>query len=327
MDAKPTCPVCDSNAWEVISKRRYEKAVTSHLSQYAKIRYEVLFDVWLPGKVEVELYSILCKKCGFVVYRPRPSEVDINNKYEYLTDHPVAKKEYTAILPSDRKRSQELYKFVRRYLSEQATVLDFGGGNGRLMSRFLQNGHSCEVVDYVEETLPGVKLAGRTLSDIPNGKRYDFTICSHVLEHLANPRKLVKELSSYVTADGALFFEVPSEIWRSAPLAEEPVTHVNFFTADSLRTLLEIAGLDVPVCKYQTYTSTIGGAALAIRAIGKLPRPNEKPQVSFSGIHEVKRLLNASRTDDLLRALRHPRLIRGVIRRAGRRIPFFWRYF
>jgi len=111
------------------------------------------------------------------------------------------------------------------------------------MSGFLVRGWHCWVVDYTPRTVPGIARLGETLDDVDPSQRFDLIVCSHVLEHVADPVGTIKKLRCFLAERGVLYVEVPMEIWRRPPIHEEPVTHVNFFTLESLRFGLENAGL------------------------------------------------------------------------------------
>jgi SAM-dependent methyltransferase len=153
---------------------------------------------------------------------------------------------------------------------KKAKVLDFGGGDGRLMHDFLTNGCKCSLVDYSTQSLPGIDRLGDTLKDIPKDFKFDLIICSHVIEHVADPRQVILELKQYLDKDGALYVEVPMEIWGRAPLHEEPVTHINFFVPTSTRLLLERAGLYVMDCGLGGYRHPSGQWNLVVRSISRL---------------------------------------------------------
>lgn len=122
-------------------------------------------------------------------------------------------------------------------------------------------GHNCHLIDYAGKKLPGVHYLGSQLSDIQAGRKFDLIVCSHVLEHLADPYSVVHALRHYLAPRGIFYVEVPLEIWKKAPLPVEPVTHVNYFTVDSLRILLERADYKVLTCEEGLYTGENGGSA------------------------------------------------------------------
>lgn len=134
-----------------------------------------------------------------------------------------------------------------------------GGGDGRLMQQFLAADCSCDLVDYAAQTVSGVQKRGGTMADLPASERFNWITCSHMLEHVADPLQIVQTLSCHLAEDSVLYIEVPMEIWGRAPLQEEPVTHVNFFTPASLRHLQQRAGLAVPVVRLGSYLHPSGG--------------------------------------------------------------------
>jgi len=312
MDNAPSCPVCDGTDWQLLGSRHYDRHAFPAL-RYERARHEVLFNVWLREAEDVELKTLACARCGLVIYTPRPDTADIRRKYEYLNSHETAQAEFGRDLPSDRRRSRELMAFLRPWLGDKPlTILDFGGGKGRLLHEFVASGHRCGVVDYVEEVIPGVAYFGRDLAALPAGPRFNLVICSHVIEHLADPLGAVAELVGVLEQGGHLYVEVPSEIWKRPPPVMDPVTHINFFTPASLRTLLETAGLQLSTCRYETFTRPNGQAGLAVKALGVRRPEMASSSVSYAGTAPLARLLAPSPLDRLLRVLRHPRLLGNI---------------
>ena len=255
MILNPTCAACGAKDWEILGKLQYTRD-TVHKTPYLKVRQEVLFECWFPGTSNVSLHPILCKQCGFLCYKPRPESEDIANKYAYITQHESGAGEFSATKQSDVPRSRALYSYLHKLLKPGAnSILDYGGGNGRLLGDFVGAGHRCETMDLVAETVEGVIYAGSHPSELQNRPSYDLIICSHVLEHLADPLSMLTELRQHVGESGLIYVEVPSEIWNRVPLGPDPVTHINFFTTDSLSALLANAGLDIVCCHYDTFIS------------------------------------------------------------------------
>lgn len=72
---------------------------------------------------------------------------------------------------------------------------------------------------------------------------YDCILLNHVLEHVTEPGALISKLKKHLNDDGLLYVEVPIEIWGGIRrLEKDPVTHVNFFTDGSLKTILRMNG-------------------------------------------------------------------------------------
>lgn len=325
----PTCPVCGSTNWKNIGSRIYRSTENDKASPYVRKRLDVLFKIWNQGTSDVTLTSVLCQHCGFVCYTPRPDKDDINHKYAFLADDDATQHEISQDLVSDERRSLDLYKRLRRHIQPSATILDFGGGNGRLMRAFLECGFNCNLIDFPGKKLPGVFHLGSQLGDIEEGRKFDVIICSHVLEHLAEPYGAVYALHSYLATEGVFYVEVPLEIWRKVPLPIEPVTHINYFTVDSLRILLERAGFDVITCEEGIYTTENGGPGLAIRAIARLARKETGDICYGRDVANTLRLLQPSPFHQLIRAIKYPSLTWRETQRTLyqylSKAPFLWR--
>jgi SAM-dependent methyltransferase len=195
-----------------------------------------------------------------MVYAPRPSPADLDAKYKFLGLLPS---QSTLPVPesADRWRSRKLYRVLFPLLERFSSVLDFGGGDGRLMRDLVAAGHRCFTVDWSEKVVEGVNRLGTTLEDLPAYTRFDAIVASHVVEHIAEPRAVLERLRDHLVPGGILYVEVPPEIWRRDPYMTEPVTHVNFFVPESLKALLGYAGYAVLAC-------TIG-----ITRFGESPTP------------------------------------------------------
>jgi SAM-dependent methyltransferase len=167
----------------------------------------------------------------------------------------------------------------------------------------------------VERPWPGVHRVGDTLAALSPDNTYDLIVASHVIEHLADPLGVVRTMGGHLRPGGLLYVEVPMEIWGRPPLQSEPLTHINFFTATSLRYLLEAAGLTVRQCRLASSRHPGGRRYAAIKAVavraadGPPPAPPEPP-----GPGEAERFLSARPWRRLQCALRCPRVAASALR-------------
>jgi SAM-dependent methyltransferase len=284
---KPLCPVCGCFRWREIGAKTYR--LSDRVSDYARVRYRVLFEVWRPGAEELQLSFQLCEECGFVGYAPRPTTAELNAKYEFLSKQGISPAVPDS--PVEQKRALELYRMLARYLPKRRTsrVLDFGGADGQMMHHFVDAGCECYLVDYCEQAVAGVRKIGTTEREIPEGFTFDVIVCSHVIEHVADPVAALSALAERLSPDGVLYAEVPLEIWGRPPLHEEPVTHVNFFTPSSLSRLFHEAGLSPIKCRITASTQP-EGIQKTIKAWGRRIQSDEWP-VSSVAVRETERLL------------------------------------
>jgi SAM-dependent methyltransferase len=293
------CPVCRADDWEVLARHRYPGA--PDLTDYERLRMRVLHEVWFDGSESVELRSTLCRSCGFAAYTPRPTVEDIDEKYGFLALHEpaIGGSDNSGLgLRLDSRRARETFDAVASR-SLPSRVLDLGGGDGKLLAPFADAGSECFLLDYNPDPMPGVTRLGATLDDLDPGVRFDAVVCSHVLEHLAEPRETLERLAAHVEPGGVLFAEVPAELWRRVPIDRDPVTHVNFFTTGSLRALLERSGF-APATVKQVRGSYGRNRKDVVRAVAT-PGPAGR---ETSAVAEARRRLSPSFWMRLRRAIR-----------------------
>jgi len=255
MRDKFQCPICKANQWKIVGTHLYfanehQNGGKFYNDQYVRIRRRVLFEVWFPNFSHVELRSCYCKQCGFMCYHPRPDVNDICAKYNFLGKievniggiHNTSK----LTIQMEKRRAERVYKTVNKVSSiREGAVLDVGGGDGRLLSPFQLRNYNCFIVDYNPSPKPGIKRLGLTIEDIPVNMHFDIIICSHVLEHVADPVDFLSQILQHVKKKGIVYIEVPLEIWIDIPIKSEPVTHINFFTEISLINTLYMANFNV----------------------------------------------------------------------------------
>jgi SAM-dependent methyltransferase len=279
------CPVCNERAWKPLMTKNYRRDDISRLDPYMQRQYRVLFDVWFTEKEVATINSVLCSRCGFVCFFPRPTAEEVGRKYELAPKLGRHNRVSGYDNPEDKVRAARLYADLSRLLSATATVLDYGGGDGRLLAPFVAKGHRCYLVDYVNHPAPGVERLGSTVESIEPGRLFDVVIMSHVLEHVAEPLQLVSLVGDHHSPGGILFVEVPLQLWRRVPPYRDPVTHINFFAPDSLRYLLTRSGYQVLRCDIKWhYTQK---TSLVIRAIAQRSVQGEAPSLERAAAYSI----------------------------------------
>ncbi len=265
------CDVCLQDDLQVLGVKVYERASIEKHDDYDRARYKVLFEQWFPEKEAVKLEIVLCQNCGFIFYLPRPEVKDIDDKYKYLQRFSGESNGDDPFGPIDVKRANLIYGYLRSVidLSRIDRVLDFGGNDGRLMKPFAAAGKSCFLLDYNQTSVTGVTKLGDTIEDLQEKEAFDLIYCSHLLEHIADPRETIEKLLTHLTPDGYLFVEVPMEIIARLPMQSDPVTHINFFSPNSLANLLTQSGCRLADCRLESCLHSSGKWNFGIRAIGR----------------------------------------------------------
>jgi len=230
---------------------------------------------WEPFCVDL----VQCENCGFQFYNPRLMDAELQNLYrnyrsqEYQRMRQASEPWYTEKFNADLA-SAASYK-VRRakvgaILNEQlgskkiSRILDYGGDRGDLVAGLL-DGAKPFVYD-----ISGVEpAAGVTATSDPAGCKADLVINSNVLEHVGFPKTLVSEILRTASKQSLVYLEVPVEYpfgltriaRREAQIGVMALTHpslvryivrpstlymmhehVNYFTEQSLTTLMRVCG-------------------------------------------------------------------------------------
>jgi hypothetical protein len=310
----PACPVCDLRTWRELGRHTYRRNEQNSKPAYIRNRYRAIFEVLRPGSDEFEIASQLCSSCGFVLHTPRQTSADRSAVYGFLGS--LADNAPSSPHRADREqqRARRLYKRIGA-LKKGASILDYGGSDGRLLRDFVAGGATCHVIDYRLDPIEGVVRIGQDENDIPQTGVYNAVICSHVLEHLAEPLQVLQALALSLRPGGILYAEVPMEIWRRPPEPKEPITHVNYFTPATLGYLLGRAGLEVRSTRLISYAYGSGASALAVECIGvKQPARSADPP----GSGETESFLHPGLALTLKRAWLMPGTVaRNVMARSG----------
>lgn len=263
------CLVCDGNS----------------LGSYAAVFSPFIAKrIW--GREPFRIKIKKCRACKFCFSNTRFEPEEENRLYagyrgpEYQAMRQSCEPWYTPVFNQRlstgtmESRRAPIAAIFRQHLpSELKTVLDFGGDRGDLFAGLVR-GASTHVYD-----ISGIPAAeGVTaISSLDECAKLNFDLigCSNVLEHVAYPRKLMADIKRIARPNTLIFVEVPSETpfgirnyaKRSAqqlvlaaarskvaasmlPLRflRQVHEHVNFFSLDSLRKLMEVEGLHVRAC-------------------------------------------------------------------------------
>lgn len=142
-------------------------------------------------------------------------------------------------------------------------ILDVGCGWAQTLLYLKDKGALCygfdpapEAVAYAQSHGITAKQVGMDSLEVFPGETFDVVMLLNVLEHLADPISVMREIRQKVIKQGGiLIIEVPNEFnafqvcgQRLHGLKEwwvSPPAHLNYFSADSLKHLLEGTGYEV----------------------------------------------------------------------------------
>ena len=156
--------------------------------------------------------------------------------------------------------------------SEDQILLDLLGTGNRILELGCYDGHFSVAAQRAGNVVVGLDINADAIAtaqsrgvdasvadlnrprSLPTGELFDVVVASNVLEHLADPDRVLREARECVTAGGRLLVSVPNVAHFSVRLAllrgrfkyEDAGlmdrTHLRFYTRATLRAALEGAG-------------------------------------------------------------------------------------
>ena len=180
-------------------------------------------------------------------------------------------------------------------------ILDIGCGNGANASRLASGGHVVDGISISEKELEVARpwLKNGYLHNLEHGlpeieaNTYDVVICSHVLEHIAYPDKLLADIRKVLKKDGHLIVALPNVMFykfrlellkgnfKTAETGIWDYTHLRWYTYASGKQLLEQRGFVVEV-------ATVTGE-LPLNSLWKRVLPQGLRKKLFSGLKGVSK--------------------------------------
>lgn len=210
---------------------------------------------------------------GFLQISPTPSAEEITRFYAeefYSSKYKAFNNSSLEVQEADRDyhdaHRQDIADRIEEFLGrsiEGVEVLDIGCGWGQTMRYLAAKGARCAGFDPAPEAIAHVKAcglegvqAGMERMDVFGDRRFDVVILMNVLEHLADPVEVVRQIREKVLQPGGLLvIEVPNEFNAFQVAARKlhglaewwvaPPAHLNYFSASTLASLLKGSGFEV----------------------------------------------------------------------------------
>jgi SAM-dependent methyltransferase len=212
-------------------------------------------------------FSILdCAVCGFAHATPVPTHDELEVVYReqyYTSEKPMYIERYIEDLAWWRMVYRERLEMLEDVLDERRRrLLDVGSGPGYFLAEAVERGWSATGIEPSSRAVEHSRSLGLTIVDgflgqetAPDLGTFDVVHLSEVLEHIPDAHDLVDCAVELLRPGGLLFILVPNdespfqhvlhEHCGYAPWWIAPPHHVNYFSAESLRRLVERHGLEV----------------------------------------------------------------------------------
>ncbi len=236
------CPCCKSFSISLKKTLCFNypgEDIKSNLQDISYVRRWIFFEKISKTRQSAKFKVMICNQCGFMFLNPRLTEKEIKIKYQTTNELGDVKLRYSLNPPRHLdKRGLRIYKLVKQHFPEKLennNILDYGGSWGYNLNPFIKN-NKCYILDYEkwENYKSGIKYIGRDFYDLQNNDFFDIILILHTLEHAIEPYLFLKEAISHLSENGLLYVEVPLGVFREYSYIGEPITHLNFFSEESL---------------------------------------------------------------------------------------------
>ncbi len=219
------------------------------------------------------LKTDMCRGCGHVFTNPQPTQDELDAYYgqNYRADYkkvttPKLKHVYRAGL-----RAMERLDRLQAHVKPDAMVLDVGAGGGEFVYLLTRMGYSAKGLEPNEGYAAHARAAydidiaiGTIEGNLPESGTWDVITLHHVLEHLADPIRVLRSLAAGLVERGRIIVEVPNaEARYHAPKRRFHFAHLHTFSADGLHLAAAKAGMRVTDLITQPHTGHLNAVIVA----------------------------------------------------------------
>lgn len=202
-----------------------------------------------------DIQVLECEGCGLVFLSSFTHVTDEFYEESGMLNGSVDLKKYRQqSYKDDNRRASSLHD---KLLGKK--VLDFGCGAGgflHLIQKFSEVAVGVELDKQINEAINNEGI--QCFSNIENIEgTYDVITLFHVVEHLTNPKAILKSLKKYLNPNGIIIIEVPNAddalltLYNSKEFADFTYwsCHVYLYNSHTLKKMVEQAGYQVKLVK------------------------------------------------------------------------------
>jgi 2-polyprenyl-3-methyl-5-hydroxy-6-metoxy-1,4-benzoquinol methylase len=195
------CPVCDSNS--LIVKELNYPFLLSELEKY----YNEKIDL------DLSLINYKVRRCESCYLEfASPMKGGSNEFYTWITNH-------KGYYPDHRWEWQEVVNQLQKQDLNSASLLEVGCGSGKFLELCQKNGIKAVGLDTTMTSVQqckdkGMEVYPSTLEEFicfsdAETHKFDYVVSFHCLEHVEDPKSLVKAMSSVLKPTGSIFVSTP----------------------------------------------------------------------------------------------------------------------
>lgn len=192
-----------------------------------------------------------CCNCGFI----QCNISDVTEYYKQLEDP-----QYIESTNQRALQFKKLLDLVKNYIPQNGKILDIGAGSGIFVKEALNKGYNVLGLE------PALYLVKKAIEDklpvthgiFPDNKpagRFDAIFLTDVIEHIADPLNMLKNLPDSLTENGVVIVTTPNVSSLAASLLGKRwwhyrVAHVGYYNKKTLTHIMDKAGLTPVKWKY-----------------------------------------------------------------------------
>jgi 2-polyprenyl-3-methyl-5-hydroxy-6-metoxy-1,4-benzoquinol methylase len=227
------CPLCNSLDLTLVIKATSSIPTTSKQIQITDKFFGLHGDI------------VKCKRCGFNFVGKDTYVKKVAKLYKFMTDK--------VYLQEEKERRSSFINILKNIEklrnNRKGKILDIGCFTGGLLVEAKKRSWDAVGVDPSEwacaiaKKLHGLNVINMTIEKFNNQKKYDAITILDVLEHVENPKNMLKRVCNLLKDDGLLCIVTPDygsfvsrilkEKWWGIRLA-----HLSYFSAENLDKLI-----------------------------------------------------------------------------------------
>ena len=165
----------------------------------------------------------------------------------------------------DYQLTQEsMYSFCRKYLKNRKKILEIGAGTGIHLIMFDKMGYIVTGVEpdpisanFINQKLEHGRCINGFIEDIKLNEKFNVVFLYHVVEHIEDPRALLKKCHDFLEDGGIIIIAVPDcENPENLSKSIENTYHLWHFSQNSLKKLTTKLGYKILTCESFARIST-----------------------------------------------------------------------
>ncbi len=237
------CPLCGAND---------NKTIFPSLKISSEKNQQELFNCTNNNLGTYNNDIVKCNKCGMIYSNPQPSQIELSTLYKNVIDY-----QYLNEVAAREKTFNLSLKQLHKFITPPGKLIDFGCYTGVFMEMAKNKGWTVsgiELSDWASK-IARKKNLGEVYSKPINElslpyKTFDLITLWDVIEHLANPKQILENLSKYLKHNGIIAFSTHFIDSFSAKILGKHYPflmdmHLSHFSGKTIKKMLNDLGFEI----------------------------------------------------------------------------------